>query len=767
MHWALLVAIVVSLTAPEARADEKPKTGEQIYQKRCAVCHGPQGQGTKEEYPHPLAGERSVAQLAKLIAKTMPSDDPGTCIGPDADKVAAYIYDAFYSKTARERNRPARIELARLTVRQYRNAVADLIGSFRGAPGKWDDQRGLRGSYFAGRRFTKAALERQDPEVRFDFGTDSPVPDKIEAHEFSIRWSGSVLAPETGEYDFLVRTEHAARLWVNDTKRPLIDAWVKSGKDTEYRASIHLIAGRVYPLRLEYTKAKQGVDDSKTNKKKPPPVKSSIALEWKPPHGEAETVPARNLSPNAFPDSFAVTTAFPPDDRSYGWERGTTVSRAWDQATTDAALETAGYVAARLAELSGVRDDAPDREKGLREFCGRFAERAFRRPLTVDQKRLFIDRQFDVAKDPEMAVKRVVLFVLKSPRFLYREVGNAPDAYDVAARLAFGLWDSLPDQVLLDAAAAGRLGTREQVAQQAERMLGDLRARSKLRDFFGQWLKIDQTPDLAKSPQRFPGFDPAIISDLRASLELFVEEAGVGPASDFRQLLLADHLYLNSRLAKFYGAADVPADAGFQKVKLNPDQRAGVLTHPYLLASFAYTAESSPIHRGVFMARGMLGLALRPPPEAVAPVAADLHPTLSTRERVIMQTRPAMCLTCHGVINPLGFTLEHFDAVGRFREKDNGKPVDTTGLYQTRAGETVTFAGVRDLARFLAGSEEVHAAFAEQLFHHLVQQPVRAYGPTRHAELRQAFAAGGFNVQKLAVEVMATSALTAREQKNH
>ena len=124
-----------------------------------------------------------------------------------------------------------------------------------------------------------------------------------------------------------------------------------------------------------------------------------------------------------------------------------------------------------------------------------------------------------------MAVKRVVLLVLKSPRFLYREIGaGRPDGYDVASRLSFGLWDSLPDQPLLDAAAAGQLATREQVVRQAERMVADLRARSKLREFFLQWLKVDQVPDIAKDPKRFPGFNEVIASDLRTSLDLFLDE---------------------------------------------------------------------------------------------------------------------------------------------------------------------------------------------------------------------------------------------------
>ena len=134
-------------------------------------------------------------------------------------------------------------------------------------------------------------------------------------------------------------------------------------------------------------------------------------------------------------------------------------------------------------------------------------------------------------------------------------------------------------------------------------------------------------------------------------------------------------------------------------MKLDAGKRAGVLTHPYLMAAFAYTAESSPIHRGVFLARGVLGVALRPPPGGVRPARRrTCTPSLTTRERVALQTAAATAMSCHGIINPLGFTLENFDAVGRFRDKDNGKPVDATGGYQTRAGKTVAFTGARELA---------------------------------------------------------------------
>jgi hypothetical protein len=755
--WLALAASPGLAAGGEGEA--RSRTGEQIYRQQCAACHGTAGEGT-DEYPRALAGDRSVPQLARLIAKTMPEDDPGTCVGDDADKVAGYIHESFYSKAARERNKPPRIELSRLTVRQYLNTVADLVGGFR-SPGNWDDKRGLHGEYFKSRRYRQSdrAIDRVDPEVRFDFGEESPDPEKMDAAQFSIRWEGSVLAPETGDYEFIVRTEHATRLWVNDLNRPLIDATVKSEIDTEHHESIRLLGGRVYPIRLEFSKAKQGVDDSKKNK--PKPVKASVALEWKPPHRAAEVIPARHLSPNKFPEAFVVTTPFPPDDRSIGYERGTSVSKAWDQATTDAAIEVAGYVSAHLRELSGVSADADDAGPRLREFCLKLAERAFRRPLSDEQTALYVDRQFEEAGSNEAAVKRVVMLVLKSPRFLYREPGTSADGYDVAARLSFGLWDSPPDPPLLEAAASGRLATREQVVEQAERMVADLRTRAKVREFLLQWLNVEQFPDLSKDPGAYPGFDAAVASDLRTSLELFLDDVVWGEGSDFRQLLLADYVYVNGRLSKLYGG-DLPPDAPFQKVALDRGERAGVVTHPYLLSAFAYTATSSPIHRGVFLARSLLGRSLRPPPEAVAPLAPELHAGLTTRERVTLQTSPAACLSCHGMINPLGFGLEQFDAVGRYRSEEKGRPVDATGVYEPPSGGSVPFAGARELASALAGSEETPTAFVEQLFHHLVKQPARAFGARALPDLRRSFVADGFPVRKLIVEIMATSALTAR-----
>jgi mono/diheme cytochrome c family protein len=759
------LTLLGALHARAASADEP--TGAAIYQQKCARCHGKAGEGAKA-FPRPLIGNRSAEQLVKYIAKKMPEDAPGTCTGAEAEKVAAYIFDAFYSPAAQARNKTPRVELARLTVSEYRNAVADLVGTFPPAKAKSaKDEQGLRGEYFtsSGKRKRALAFARVDPVVHFDFAATTPEFDKLNTPEIAATWQGSVIAIETGLYDFVVRTEHSTRLWVNDMKKPLIDKAVKSGSDTEFHGSIYLLGGRPYPLRLEFSRGSVGV--RKDPKDKLAMAKTTLSLAWIAPRRSIDVIPQRNLIPETVGTSFALSIALPADDRSAGYERGTAVSKAWVQATTDGAIETASYVAANLAELSGVGSTATDRKKRLEEYCVKFCERAFRRPLTTEQKKLYVDRQFEAAKDPEGAVKRVVLLVMHSPRFLYREAAAdsaADDAYDIASRLSFGLWDTLPDDELNKAAVTGRLKSREDIIREARRMSADRKARTKMRSFLLRWLQLDQVAELAKEAKHFPGFDAGVVSDLQTSLDLFLDEVVWSAKSDFRELLLAEHLYLNGRLAKLYGA-DLSADAPFQKVTLKSGERAGVLTHPFLLANYAYAATSSPIHRGVFLARNVLGVAMRPPPDAFTPFAPELHPKLNTRERITLQTSPKDCRSCHGVINPLGFTLEGYDAIGRWRDQENAKPIDASGSFTTRGGKTENFSGARELAGFLAKSEEAHEAFVARLFHFMVRQPILAYGPDKLTELRRYFTEHDCNVRELVIEIIAQTALAERGKR--
>ena len=752
------LTIVMTIFTLRPLAAEHP--GLVIYREHCSHCHGDAGRGT-EDYPEPLAGSLSVNQLAAYIDQTMPEDDPASVTGDAARQVAEAISAAFYSTIARERNKPVRRELSRLTVRQMKETLADLVGSFRGRTPPVDDQRGLKAEYFSGRGFDrkKLAIERIDPEVQFDFGVESPDADTMESKRFSIRWTGSVVPPETGRYEFIIRSEHSVKLYVNSgaADSPTIDAYVKSGDDTEFRASVSLLGGRPYPLRLEFSKANQGVDKPDQESESP----ATIELCWKPPHGVVETVPRRCLLPNESSESFVLTTPFPPDDASIGYERGTSISPEWFAAATAAAIETADYCLAHIDRLAGVKRNAADREAKLKAFAATFAERAFRRPLPDDLNQALVATPFATAPDLDTGLKRSLLLALTSPRFLYREPVLAASSelagFDIANRLSFGLWDSLPDASLATAARNGQLTTPENIRQQAERMLADRRAHAKLHDFFFSWLRVDHGPEIIKDRDQFAAFSPPVAAAMRTSLSLLLEEVVWSEAADFRRLFTHDEVFLNGTLAPLFGVS-LPADAPFQSVRLDDGRRSGLLTHPYILSVLAYTDNTSPIHRGVFLARSVLGNVLKPPKEAVAPLAADLHPDLTTRQRVAVQTKPVACQTCHTMINPLGFALEDFDAIGRYRTTEqigqHERPIDASGGYQPRVGEPVTFTGGRELGTYLAVSRDAAEAFVKNLFHAVVKQPVRAWGPETLDELVDRFIANDYSIRKLLVEIL-------------
>src|SRR6185503_1703900 len=456
----------------------------------------------------------------------MPDDAPEKCVGPDADAVARYIYDAFYSREARLRNHPPRVELVRLTNRQYLNTVADLIKYFTSNDSAVPGERGLRAAYYSSRNFNRGSnvLERVDRQINFDFGEGFPDQVPVGTNGFSIQWHGSVIADETGDYEFSLKTPNGARLWVNDDDNPLIDAWVASGQLDEHKGNLRLIGGRTYPIRLDHFKFKD-----KT---------ASISLQWKPPHGAQEPIPARDLLSASVNPTLVITTPFPPDDSSVGYERGVAVSKAWDEATTQAAIEVANYMVKHLDRLSNSKANDTNRAAAVEAFCGKFVATAFRRPLTAEQKRVVVSSQFKKASKAEDAVKRVVLLTLKSPRFLYLGLENAkPDSFAVAERLSFGLWDSLPDRELIQAATEGRLHTGEQLAQHSDRMLSDPRARAKMQYFLHHWLQMDHVENLSKDDKLYPGFTPEIIADLRTSLDVFLDDTIWNGSSDYRQLL--------------------------------------------------------------------------------------------------------------------------------------------------------------------------------------------------------------------------------------
>ena len=262
---------------------------------------------------------------------------------------------------------------------------------------------------------------------------------------------------------------------------------------------------------------------------------------------------------------------------------------------------------------------------------------------------------------------------------------------------------------------------------------------------------------MAKDPESFPGFDAALLSDLRRSLDLFIDRVVWEVGSDYRELLRADWLMLNPRLAALYGKE--VKGPGFEAVTFAPGERSGVITHPYLLTSLAYFKNTSPIHWGVFLTRNMVGRQLKPPPEAVEFKDGNFDPTLTMREKVTEITKPMACMGCHTTINPLGFSLENFDALGRWRTVDNGKPVDPASDFTGDDGETLRIEKPGDVATFAIGSEAAHRTFIRHLFNHTVKQPAAAYGAQTMDRLLEQFEKSNYNIQELLLETAVTAAM--------
>jgi hypothetical protein len=218
-------------------------------------------------------------------------------------------------------------------------------------------------------------------------------------------------------------------------------------------------------------------------------------------------------------------------------------------------------------------------------------------------------------------------------------------------------------------------------------------------------------------------------------------------------------------MAEMYGASRRPEGSGaFEAVTFPASERAGVLTHPYLLSVLAYHRSSSPIHRGVFLTRSILGRFLKPPPMAIAFMDGKFHADLTMREKVTELTKDENCMGCHGTINPLGFSLEGYDATGRLRYLDNGKRVMSESEYVAAGGETVMLRGPRDLARHAVASREAQKGFVRQLFQYMVKQVPGAYGSDTLTRLHEGFAASGFSVRELVVAIAMVPARDALER---
>ena len=317
--------------------------------------------------------------------------------------------------------------------------------------------------------------------------------------------------------------------------------------------------------------------------------------------------------------------------------------------------------------------------------------RAYRRPISeADLERpMAFYREGKSERDFEAGIGKALTAVLVNPEFLFRVEADpakmpAGAAYrisdlELASRLSFFLWSSVPDDALLDAAIRGELRRPEVLERHVRRMLADPRSYNLASNFAGQWLRLRNVTSVDPNVRLYPDFDDNLRQAFRTETELFVDSV-VREDRSVLDLLRADYTFLNERLAKHYGIPNVYGSR-FRRVELGPDsRRGGLLRQGSVLAVTSYATRTSPVIRGVWVLSNIVGAPPPPPLPNVPALDGNVPANLPVRERMAAHRASPVCASCHRTIDPVGFALENFDAVGRWRdnEGDSG-PIDVSG----------------------------------------------------------------------------------------
>ena len=387
------------------------------------------------------------------------------------------------------------------------------------------------------------------------------------------------------------------------------------------------------------------------------------------------------------------------------------------------------FVTVRPADGISVKDAA---SQVLRPLLYRI----FRRPVTDTEVNRFaelVEKNVSEFKETYVYGLYVALqAALVSPDFLFRKEadpeGSASERklneYEVASRLSYFLWSSMPDDELFQLAENRRLFDPVILRAQIERMLHDEKANALGRNFAAQWLNLRNLADVQPNPELFPEFDAALRSAMSQETEMLFSTI-VKENRSIDDFLNADFTFLNERLAKHYGISGVSGDQ-FVRVSLEGTKRAGILTQASILTLTSNPGRTSPVKRGKWIMENILGESPPPPPPGVPPLedAAKDMSNLSLRERLEIHRKDPGCASCHKTMDPLGMGLENFDAVGRWRDKEGERAVDSTG--ELPSGEK--FSGPIELIGIIRGrQEQFHRAFAERLLTYALGRGLEYY----------------------------------------
>ena len=738
--WRVLPVVMLPIAWMNASAcsdeptDAAPvgdaKNGAELYAKYCASCHGKLGEGATA--PKLVPWTRDTGLLVSLIDTTMPKQDPTLCTGQCAKDIAAFILSL---ETACDAPAYGPQKLRLLNRREYNATVNDLFSLTgpSGASCSTDADCDIEKASCTG------GICVADPCNLQTFVLPAGGKQYASVHvagEFN-NWPGTVAA---GGWQMI----YAPQKDLYYTKRTLQNG--------------------TYQYKFVLDEATWIADPAN-------PVKVPDGF-----GGQNSSLTKGCSAGGAASATYDWSKDFPVESRPKGF--------GFDD-NADAGLVTSVHVeqymkAAEALAQKGTEnlakivpcDPAADPAGCAKTFVSSFGKRAFRRPLTANEVTKyagFVTGQPTFAEGVRVALQ----VMLSSPNFLYRfEIGTprgdgtfALDSWEMASLLSYSLWGTMPDDLLLAAAESGKLGTPDGVTAETRRLLMDGRAREMMGLFSLQWLGVERVMDADKSTSLYPSFGDAQRMAMAEETRTFVTHVVFDGTGKFDELFLGGYTFANDALASVYG---LPGGLGSAMVQVDQpaERKAGLLGHGSVMASYSHSDQTSPIRRGLFVRQYLLCQEFGQPP-ANAGGVPDVDPNATTRERFKQHSSDPACHSCHQYIDDLGFGFEKFDAIGGYREMENGKPIDSAGdmndVERLGSNTHAPYATLPELATILAESRSAKTCFATQYYRYATGRLESVTDVCGVRQLDDAFEATGFDLKELVVSVMASDGMRIRK----
>ncbi len=757
--YVLLIACAsaepATKAAPSFESDIKP-----LLKQFCYSCHNDQkhkGDVSLESF----ATKESVLKdpkvwetvLHHVRTKEMPPEDKPQPNDAERQLIVKWIEREVFGCDC-DHPDPGRVTLRRLNRAEYSNTIRDLVGvEFRGV----DD------------------LPADDSGYGFDTIGDSLSLSPIHLEKLlhaaqTILDTAIVLHAETNGPARRFQAERFSR--TNDSARPLATGYMGLFKETAISTNVTISKDGDYILRLKAFGEQAGPEFPKMELRvngKAIKIFDVKAVEEEPAIYQTETRLKRGQT------KIAVAYLNNYNNRKEGTpDQG-------DRNLFVDFIEVVGPPGESEFPESHKRifpkplSPGVDRRKYASEIINNFAQRAYRRPITAEECNRLISF-YDVAirngQTFEASVKQALQVILVSPNFLFRrELQPSPDDreeiyriddYALASRLSYFLWSSMPDDRLFAEAKKGTL--RKHLGSEVHRLLSDAKSEAFIENFFGQWLQLRQLQQAFPDSEQFPQFNDELREAMQNETKMFCTTI-MRENRSILELINANYTFLNERLARHYGISGV-AGEDFRRVSLKGSERGGLLTHASILTLTSNPNRTSPVKRGKWVLDTLLGSPPSPPPPDIPPLneGKEAIRSASLRQRLEEHRKNPSCASCHSRMDPIGFALENFDAIGAWRVVDGKFPIDSSGEFPS--GETVN--GAVELRRFLIErrkDEFVHC-FAEKMLTYALGRGVTIQDRCALDDITKKAGKAGFRFENLVLAIVESTPFQWRRGEN-